>query len=121
MKILLDENFPLPLVRQLQQQGYKSEHIILLGLRGTPGANIIARLDSENLLFLPKDQEFLDPPSKRSTIIVSRVTQSLPVGARIEIWLAAIREYCSIKREEKLFELFDDGKSIAWEVVCQED
>jgi hypothetical protein len=50
MRILLDENFPLPLVRKLQDEGLEVEHIILLGLR-TPDAAIIERLNSEELLF----------------------------------------------------------------------
>jgi len=117
MKILLDENFPLALVRELLQQGYEAEHMILPGLRGTPDDNIIDRLGSEDLLFLTNDREFLDLPSGRSSVIVSRVTQKRAVKMRIEIWLAAIGEYFSQSREERLFEVLDDGKLIAWEDV----
>ncbi len=117
MRILLDENFPLPLVRKLQDEGLEVEHIILLGLRGTLDAAIIERLNSEQLLFLTHDQEFLELPSTRSTIIVSRVTQSLPIEVRVETWVRAIREYFSQEWREKLFEVFDDGSLHPWEVI----
>jgi hypothetical protein len=117
MRILLDENFPLPLVRNLQDEGLEVEHIILLGLRGAPDAAILGRLNSEELLFLTHDQEFLALPPTRSAIIVSRVTQSLPIEERVEIWLGAIREYFSHEWRERLFEVFDDGRLCPWEVV----
>lgn len=85
MRILLDENFPLALVRRLQQEGREVEHIILLGLRGAPDTVLIDRLNSDDLLFLTHDQEFLARPPTRSSVIVSRVTQSLPIGIRVEI------------------------------------
>ena len=110
MKILLDENFPLDLVEMLREDGHQVEHIILLGLRGTPDSLIIARLDSEKLLFLTNDQEFLDLPVTRSVVIISKVTQSLPLGVRLNTWREAIREYLSRDWRERLFEIFDDGK-----------
>jgi hypothetical protein len=51
MKILLDENFPLALVRRLREERLEVDHIILLGLRGTPDSAILDRLDSEDILF----------------------------------------------------------------------
>jgi hypothetical protein len=87
MKILLDENFPLALVRKLREQGHEVEHLILLGLRGTPDSMIVARLNSETLLFLTHDQEFLQLEPTRSSVIISRVSQSLPLSSRIEAWL----------------------------------
>jgi len=80
MKIVLDENFPLALVRSLREEGRQVEHIILLGLRGAPDSAIMERLNSEQLLFLTHDQEFLELPLTRSAVIISRVTQSLPSG-----------------------------------------
>jgi predicted nuclease of predicted toxin-antitoxin system len=59
MKILLDENFPIQLYRRLQHEGYDAEHIIALGLRGLPDADIRLRLAAEaDLLFLTQDTEF---------------------------------------------------------------
>ena len=109
MKILLDENFPLALVRKLRDDGYEVEHIILLGLRGIPDSVILERLNAEPLLFLTQDQEFLDLPATRSTIIVSRVTQSLPLKSRVEAWRKAVGEYLSRDWNGSLFEVFDDG------------
>jgi Domain of unknown function (DUF5615) len=114
MKILLDENFPLALVQELCDDGREAEHIILLGLRGSPDSTIIARLNSQELLFLTHDQEFLDLPLTRSAVMISRVTQSLPLAVRLETWLKAIREYFSRDWNEKLFEVFDDGNLRPW-------
>jgi len=61
--------------------------------------------------------EFLELQLTLATVIVSRVTQSLPIGARVEIWLKAIREYFSHEWPEKLFEVFDDGKLLPWKVI----
>jgi hypothetical protein len=38
VKVLLDENFPLPLYRRLREKGYDAEHVIVLGQRGMPDA-----------------------------------------------------------------------------------
>ena len=59
MRILLDENFPLALVRRLRDEGHDAEHIILLGLRGSPDSRILKRLNSEEVLFLTHDLESL--------------------------------------------------------------
>ena len=117
MKILLDENFPLALARRLREEGREVEHIILLGLRGAPDSVILKRLNSEPLLFLSHDHEFLDLTVTRSTVILSRVTQSLPLGVRLETWLKAIRECFSRDWKEKLFEVFDDGKLVPARVI----
>ncbi len=114
MKIVLDENFPLALVRSLREEGREVEHIILLGLRGAPDSAIIERLNSEELVFLTHDREFLDLPLTRSAVIISRVTQSLPLAVRLEVWRKAIREFFSDAWSEKLFEVFDDGKLRPW-------
>jgi len=44
----------------------------------------------------------------------------LPIGVRVEIWLRAIREYFSHEWREKLFEVFDDGRLLPWEVISSE-
>jgi Domain of unknown function (DUF5615) len=115
MKIVLDENFPLALVRSLREEGRQVEHIILLGLRGAPDSAIMERLNSEQLLFLTHDQEFLELPLTCSAVIISRVTQSLPLGVRLEVWRKAISEFFSNNAwSERLFEVFDDGKLRPW-------
>jgi predicted nuclease of predicted toxin-antitoxin system len=52
LKILLDENFPMPLYRRLRMKGCHVEHIIALGQRGLPDVSIQKRLREEPLLFL---------------------------------------------------------------------
>ncbi len=115
MRILLDENFPLALLWKLQEEGHQVDHIILLGLRGAPDSAIVDRLNSEDHLLLTHDQEFLGRRLIRSRVIVSRVTQSQPIAARLEIWLKAIREYFSRNWRQKQFEVFDDGKLRPWQ------
>ena len=115
MRILLDENFPLALLWKLQEEGHQVDHIILLGLRGAPDRAIVDRLNSEDVLLLTQDQEFLGRSRTRSSVIVSRVTQSQPISARVEIWLKAIREYFSRNWRETEFEVFDDGRLRPWQ------
>jgi predicted nuclease of predicted toxin-antitoxin system len=117
MKILLDENFPLGLVRKLQDEGREVEHIILLGLRGVPDAAIVARIEAEETLLLTHDEDFLDVPLTRSAVILSRVTQTLPLNQRLEIWLRVIREYFSRDWSERIFEVYDDGQLVPWKLV----
>lgn len=79
MKILLDENFPLPLYRRLRLSGYDVEHIIVLGQRGLPDSAIRDRVACEELALLTQDTEFATIAAEyRGTIIISRVRQSLP-------------------------------------------
>jgi predicted nuclease of predicted toxin-antitoxin system len=49
VKILLDENFPLPLYHRLREKGYDAEHVIALGQRGMPDSALRQRLASEEL------------------------------------------------------------------------
>ncbi len=55
MKVLLDENFPLGLVRVLELDGVQVEHIITLGWRGASDTRIRTRLSSSEVLFLTQD------------------------------------------------------------------
>jgi hypothetical protein len=52
LKILLDENFPLALLRRLTADGEDVEHIITLGWRGASDRRIRDRLVEKHLLFL---------------------------------------------------------------------
>ncbi len=107
--------FQSSLVPKLQQEGHRVDHIILLGIRGTADQAIVDLLNSEDLLFLTHDQEFFEIALSRSRVIISRITQSLPITVRIEIGLQAIREYFSHDWPETVFEVFDDGKLNPWE------
>ena len=81
MKILLDENFPLPLYRRLREAGYEAEHVIALGKRGMPDAELRRRLAAEPIVLLTNDTEFedigLDYAGK---VIISRLPQRLPIA-----------------------------------------
>lgn len=117
MKILLDENFPLPLYHRLKKAGHDIEHLIVLGQRGLPDSAIRHRLQTEDLVFLTQDAEFEDIPSDyRATIIISRVRQSLPASRRIEIWFGAVENFLARKPTGKLFDLLETGELVPWEV-----
>jgi predicted nuclease of predicted toxin-antitoxin system len=109
MIILLDENFPLRFYTRLQREGLSVEHILLTH-RGMHDREIIVRLRQEDLLFLTQDEDFVDAaPDCKASIVWSRVSQSMAVDRRVEIWLSAVKQFLSKKWNEKFFELYDDG------------
>lgn len=115
MKVLLDENFPLPLLDALLREGIDAEHIITLGLRGTPDRNIRARIDADALIFLTQDAEFLMAPMPVSGwVIVSRVKQSRTVEDRVGIWLRAVQDFLAAPTASRIVELIDDGRLLPW-------
>ena len=117
MIILLDENFPLRLYTRLQREGFSVEHILLTH-RGMHDREIFVRLRLEELLFLTQDEDFVDAaPDGRASIICSRVSQSMGIDLRVEIWLSAVKQFLSKKWTEKFFELYDDGQLHPVEVV----
>lgn len=58
MRILLDENFPLGLVRALEADGLDVDHIVTLGVRGASDAHIRERLSDAQLIFSHKTTTF---------------------------------------------------------------
>jgi predicted nuclease of predicted toxin-antitoxin system len=117
VKLLLDENFPLPLYHELRAAGYEVEHIIVLGQRGLSDAVIWQRLASEELVFLTQDTEFGDLPADYpATVIISRVPQNLPIQQRVDIWAKAIQDFLGRKPSGKLFELLETGEIVSWEI-----
>jgi len=117
VKILLDENFPLQLYRRLRLSGHDVEHIIVLGQRGLPDSAIRERVAREELVFLTQDAEFENIPGDcRGTIIISRLSQSLPIQKRTEIWFGAIDRFLSERPSGKLFDLLETGELLAWEI-----
>ncbi len=113
MKVLLDENFPLALLRSLLTDGQQAEHIITIGWRGASDQRIRELLD-KNVLFLTQDEDFLFDKPVAAIIVLSRVKQSRRLGERVEVWRQAIRELVSISRPERRFELMDDGHLLPW-------
>ena len=110
MIILLDENFPLRFYTRLQKEGLAAQHILLTD-RGIHDREIIARLQQEEVLFLTQDEDFIEAaPDCKASIIWSRVSQSMAIDRRVEIWLNAVKQFSGKKWDEKFFELYDDGQ-----------
>jgi hypothetical protein len=109
VRILLDENFPLGLLRCLHADGFAAEHIITLGWRGASDAQIRERLQDDQTIFLTQDDDFLVGPAVPAIIVVSRVRQSRRLGDRIQLWRSAVGDLVRTSRPDRLFELMDDG------------
>jgi predicted nuclease of predicted toxin-antitoxin system len=119
MIILLDENFPLRFYTRLQREGFSAEHILLTN-RGIHDQEIMVRLAKEELLFFTQDQDFVDVmPDCKASIIWSRVSQSMEIDRRVEIWLEAAKQFLSKQWNEKFFELYDDGVLHPFKVVLR--
>ena len=86
MIILLNENFPLRFYTRLQTEGFLAEHLLLTH-RGIQDREVFVRLRQEELLFFTQDEDFVDTvPDCRASVIWSRVSQSMPIDKRVEIW-----------------------------------
>ena len=109
MKVLLDENFPLGLVRVLQADGFEVDHIITLEWRGASDARIRQRLTDTELVFLTQDEDFLSGAAVAATVVLSRVRQVRKLTERIDVWRNAVQKLVSMDRRTRLFELADDG------------
>ena len=117
MRVLLDENFPLPLYYRLRADGCEVEHIIALGQRGIRDSEIRQRLVTEDLILLTNDTEFEDLPANyRGTVIISRVPQNLPVHQRVHLWSRALEEFLARRPTGKLFDLLETGEVVAWDI-----
>lgn len=114
MKVLLDENFPLGLLRRLQADGLVADHIITLGWRGASDRQIREHLQDSALLFLTQDEDFLFGESVPAIVVISRVRQARPLKERIDVWREAVRDLLQASRAERLFELTDDGVLLPW-------
>jgi hypothetical protein len=112
--ILLDENFPLGLVRVLERDGLCVEHIITLGWRGASDTRIRTRLSNPEVVFLTQDDDFLFGEAVESIVVVSRVRQSRRLAERTELWRTAVGELLRTPRTERLFELSDEGVLMPW-------
>ena len=117
MKILLDENFPLPLYHRLRSAGYDAEHIIVLGQRGIKDPEILERLVRENIVFLTQDTELADVASDYpAKVTISRVRQNPSIQRRVEIWFNALHRFMIYPGNENLFDLLESGQIIPWEM-----
>lgn len=110
MRILLDENVPVALFRLLVRIGREAEHLALGAQRGSSDTVVRERLRREELLFLTRDIEFLLPPrGSISTILVSRVPQSMPLSERLEVWDKGIDDFFERRPAGLVFELVVPG------------
>jgi hypothetical protein len=117
VKVLLDENFPLPLYHRLRAAGHDAEHIIVLDQRGIPDSAIRQRLMVEELVFLTNDTEFEDLPADyRAQVVISRVPQRLATARRVDIWFDALDGFLKAKPAGRLFDLYETGQIIAWTI-----
>jgi hypothetical protein len=70
------------------------------------------------VLFLAHDEDFVEAtPDCKAGIIWSRVSQSVPIDRRVEIWFKAVKQFFAKNWNEKFFELYDDGQLHPVEVV----
>jgi predicted nuclease of predicted toxin-antitoxin system len=113
LKILLDENFPLPLYYRLQSSGYAVEHIIILGQRGLKDSELRRRIEKEEIIFLTQDTEFEQVATTcRGKVVISRIRQGLPIQRRVDLWFNAISQFMARPRSETLFSLLETGQIV---------
>jgi hypothetical protein len=112
--VLLDENFPLGLVRALRADGVQVDHIITLNFRGAPDRRIRELLSDRDIVFLTQDDDFLVGSPVDATVVVSRVRQSRPLADRIEVWRKAITSLDSMSQATRVFQLSDEGMLEPW-------
>lgn len=62
-----------------------------------------------DVVLLTQDREFEYLPLLGGKVIISRVSQSLPIERRIEIWLGAIRRYIEAQPPGTRFEISQSG------------
>lgn len=80
-----------------------------------PDSEIRKRLAQEELVFLTQDAEFeAMPVDYRAAVIISRVSQNLPLKQRVEIWSKALQEFAVRRPDGKLFDLLKTGEIIPW-------
>jgi hypothetical protein len=110
VKILLDENFPLPLLRVLRATGIEAEQIITLSHQQLSDREVQDRLRSEPVVFLTEDAEFLTgEPDYAATVLVSRVKPCRPLEERLSLWVRSVRHLVDWPTTHRLFELTDGG------------
>lgn len=111
MRVLLDENVPLRLYRRLQEGNFNVEHLAL-DRRGISDAEIIRRLtDNDDLLLVTQDPDFEKVRILRGgSVIISRLSQSMPMDDRVRIWHEALRNFLASPPEGTLFELDASGE-----------
>ncbi len=115
MKVLLDENLPLALVRRLREDGHESERVIELGVRGMADRELVWRFMTHDTLLLTQDEEFFSVAIAAScVVIISRVPQSLPLRQRVEVWAKSLAILFQRRPGGSFFEILPDGELVPW-------
>jgi len=118
VKLLLDAAFPLVLFQRLHGAGKEAERVIEPGCRCVGDDRLRERLATQPLVFLTQDQELADIPADfRSQVVISDLPPWMPIGQRVDIWLAAIGKLADLQPEDRLFEILPWGELVAWEIL----
>ena len=56
------------------------------------------------------------PADYLAQVVISRVPQRLPTVRRVEIWFGALEEFFKTKPAGRLFDLYETGKIVGWEI-----
>lgn len=110
MKLLLDENFPLRLYRELRERGIDCDHVIPLGLRGSGDRELLARVTGQELVLLTQDADFEEMPADPGRIVISRLWQGLPIQRRVELWMAAVEQLLAERPSAGVLEITPAGE-----------
>jgi predicted nuclease of predicted toxin-antitoxin system len=113
VRVLLDENIPLRLNRRLREENHDVEHLAL-GRRGIPDAEIIRRLSTDDgLVLVTQDKDFEKVRILRGgKVVISRLSQSMPIDERVRVWLAALESFLEVPPEGTLFEIVVPGEVV---------
>jgi len=114
VRVLLDENIPLRLYRRLRDQDREAEHLAL-EQRGTPDAEIVQRLTDDNdLVLVTQDRDFEHVRLLRGgKVVISRLSQSMPIDERVDLWLAALESFLDAPPTGALFEIAESGEVVS--------
>ena len=82
MQILVDEDLPRSLVRELQRAGIVSQHVLDLGVRGRSDDEILSLARSRDLTLLTGDVGFGNllryPLNSHFGIVITRIPNEMP-------------------------------------------
>src|SRR6058998_2415958 len=99
MQLLVDEDLPRSLVRELQKAGIEAQHILDLGRRGRSDDEVLALARSQELTLVTGDVGFGNllryPLDSHSGIVVARFPNELPAESTNAAIVRALLELTS--------------------------
>src|SRR5438093_5710881 len=99
MQLLLDEDLPRSLVRELQQAGIIAQHVLDLGKRGQSDDEILALARSKDFTLVTGDVGFGNllryPLNSHSGIVIARFPNELPTDITNAAIVRALLELTS--------------------------